>query len=1297
MRELLVLLIFGASLVGCTKASKTTSAALSGSISVPVVHESDSLIPVTVALSQTQTTDASFDLLVLDETAKAGVDYQVLSVPHIVIAAGSQSVTIPIPLLNDKVLRPNKNLKISVMSPSGFAIAENSIDVTILNDNLNPEVYLDAASLAIPITSSQASVMVRLSAPAPERYSIPYSVSGTAIFGTDHFFASGNVTFGIGDTVAIIQSSILQAANSFSNKTVVITLLPSGGVALGKIQSETLVIAPAIADNTAVLDGAPTGLSNTRALSVGVTGPSVTSYIYKIVSGTNCGGNAGYSIPASIATRIADSVLPFPDGTISLCVLGVSALNVSQEFTKPTVVTWQKSSLPPNQPSLVAIESGNNPVSASTVISNVGTPLLKLSGLFPSYTVVLFDSADCTLPSEIGSSVANGLTDTISGAILDDGDHSLSVQQVDQYGVSSACKTVVPTYRLDRIAPKVLSVKITAPDGLYSAGVNFPIVVTFSKPLLLTNSTAAAPFITMDTSPIQGVANYVSADGATISFNYHASIGQNSPLLDYSSQATLITSGYLIRDQAGNLADLTLPAVGAVGSISRASKIFLDTTSPSGITHFYDGQWALKTLSPIFTWVASSDAGGSGISAYQVAIGSIPGSSDVLPWTNTQGLSFQAQLALTPNATCFGSIRVVDQAGNISTVTEGDGFIVDAQPPTTPVVTLSSARTFDITVSPTVSWTLSKDDVSGFDHYEIALGTTPGGKDISDWKNVGSEQSYQFSYAGSYGTTYYPTVRSLDRAGNISTSNSPSWLAVRPNLTPFPAVKFAASVDAEINSVIKSEKFTIAGLDLPVSISVDSTAGNAKVIINDLLPVSTAFVNNGDVIQLVMTSAPFAGDQRFATIHFPNADATWSLTTWACPTNYLYIPTSASNAGNFCISKYQIHFSGSSGAEVGVSSPNLAPTLSDQSAAVRSCSNIGTGYALISNNQWQTVARNIEGVPTNWSGGIVGSGSLSGGAINTRVFGNTPPVPSPDDNVACAGSAIPCNQTTWGKYRRTMTLSTGQVIWDMTGLAWQWVSDVKTAQDFVDSSTYYCPDGASAKCFYNIANLIRPLLKLNYGSLGDYSGSVSYNQNPGEDWGGIGEIVDTHPITSAAPTSNVLIKRGGALGDADQGFWHGGIYSVELTPQPYLYFPPTYQSRPLYYVPIPGDPASATLTSPGSSFYGQNVVTNAGGGYGTKWTGGYAILSDTQASGGPDYATSLCASDATCIAQYGFGVNCTVDPGEPHQVHVGGENDTFTFSVYYNVWNVTCLAPSAVPAFTLGDTNGSPRCVYTRP
>ena len=104
--------------------------------------------------------------------------------------------------------------------------------------------------------------------------------------------------------------------------------------------------------------------------------------------------------------------------------------------------------------------------------------------------------------------------------------------------------------------------------------------------------------------------------------------------------------------------------------------ILHDNVNPSDPTSFVDAAESrgLDSTSPL-TWGASTD-GGSGLSHYEVSVGTSAGATDVKSWTNvgTVLTTMATGLTLTESSTYYANIRSVDLAGNTSNVVSGDGF-----------------------------------------------------------------------------------------------------------------------------------------------------------------------------------------------------------------------------------------------------------------------------------------------------------------------------------------------------------------------------------------------------------------------------------------------------------------------------------------------------------------------------------------------------------------------------------------------------------------------------------------------
>jgi hypothetical protein len=324
--------------------------------------------------------------------------------------------------------------------------------------------------------------------------------------------------------------------------------------------------------------GAPTGSAGSGATltsAVTFTDQAVTiAKTYKWQRCTDSGATSCADIAgATSATYVAGA--SDAGNYLRSVVTGTSTVNsVSQSTTGTSALTAQISESVPGTPGTPTAVAGDGEVTVTVVAPSTG-------GSPSSYTVTALDSSgtalspgkNCTVTGTSGSCVITGLTNGTAykfSAIATNGAGSSSS--------STASSSATPI----AISPTVSSINSTTANGSYKVGGTISIQVTFSESVIVTGT----PQLTLETGSTDRVLNYASGSGTnSLTFSYTVQAGDASADLDYTSTTALALNSGSINDSAGNTGVLTLPGLGASGSLSANKAIVIDTSLPT-VTSF---------------------------------------------------------------------------------------------------------------------------------------------------------------------------------------------------------------------------------------------------------------------------------------------------------------------------------------------------------------------------------------------------------------------------------------------------------------------------------------------------------------------------------------------------------------------------------------------------------------------------------------------------------------------------------------------------------------------------------------
>lgn len=342
------------------------------------------------------------------------------------------------------------------------------------------------------------------------------------------------------------------------------------------------------------------------------------------------------------------------------------------------------------------------------------------------------------------------------------------------------------SYSVDRLAPTVVNVASTTPNGAYNAGASINVTVNFSEPVTLLGGNLQ---VTLDTGDVVTIPPFGPANSAAGS--YVVGAGDNSPDL----QSTLLSlSAGTLRDAVGNDAVLGIPPG---QSLADLQALVVDTTPPQilsvssttpagayaagasiNITVTFNepvvltGGSLLVTLDTgdvvaIAPFFLSTTASGT----YLVGAGDASPDLDSPPplglpaglLRDAAGNDASLGLNFGGNLAAQEDLLIDTSAPLAGTVRDGaSGVDIDAQ--------LSSTTL-------AATWTGFADAQSGIADFAWAIGTTPGGTQVRAFASVGTRTGTSTSpvdvvLALTPGATYFVTVRATNGAGQSVTASS---------------------------------------------------------------------------------------------------------------------------------------------------------------------------------------------------------------------------------------------------------------------------------------------------------------------------------------------------------------------------------------------------------------------------------------------------------------------------------------------------------------------------------------------
>jgi len=661
---------------------------------------------------------------------------------------------------------------------------------------------------------------------------------------------------------------------------------------------------------------------------------------------------------------------------------------------------------------------------------------------FPDLTLVFNAQAGTqSFTVEDGESSASTLTLKASSS-----NQSLINDENLTFGGSAGSRTLTLAPKTNQSGTSTIT--ITVSDGSLSSSQTFKLIVAANT----------APIL----SAFSNVSLNFGSNSATQSFTVHdaETAAASLTVQAYSSDKTLLPDTAIALSGSGaNRSVLVTP----VSNLSGTTTVTVNVT---------DG---LLTASQNFTVTVAANTAPT-ISAFSNQ--SVPQNTMPADQVFTIGDAETASTALTVTATSSNLTLLQSAAISLS----GTGATRSIQLLPTPyqsgstqvTVTvsdghLSSFKVYTLTVAANTNPT-----ISSISNQSIAYNTAPSTQNISVndaetaamnliLTGTSSNQTLLTNANIQFGGSGSSRLITLTPTSNQSGSSTITVTVSDGNLTANTAFTLTVASGNTAPTITGLTNQTVSYNSQPavVSFTIDDIESNENTLAvtasssNTTLVPSNQIVVGGSGSNRTLTVTPVSNQTGNATITVNVDDGELStddsyvltISPMVCPTNYLFIPPNTDvGTDGFCSMKFEAkNMSGQPTSQPSSLPWTLIPrgtNSTESGSAWYACRNFGYGYDLMGNAQWQAIARNIENVAINWSTGSVGSGSVNRGNSDDAtpfvanasdangcdsITWNNPP------NIACGGN--------WHYNKRTHTLSTGEIIWDIAGNVSEWVKD----------------------------------------------------------------------------------------------------------------------------------------------------------------------------------------------------------------------------------------------------------------
>jgi hypothetical protein len=195
------------------------------------VDESAGVLNYPVTLSAISAQTISLDIGLSNLSATFGQDYGIAA-NSVTLPPGILSTNFPVPILEDTLDEADETFLLLFVSPVNAVLTNGSATVTVLDNDLMPNLSISDA--AGPESNSSLAFTVSLDAASAKAISVAYTSSNqSAVAGSDYTVVSGTLNFPAGTTNLTVLVSLMEDALDEADETFSLSLSGPSNAGIG--------------------------------------------------------------------------------------------------------------------------------------------------------------------------------------------------------------------------------------------------------------------------------------------------------------------------------------------------------------------------------------------------------------------------------------------------------------------------------------------------------------------------------------------------------------------------------------------------------------------------------------------------------------------------------------------------------------------------------------------------------------------------------------------------------------------------------------------------------------------------------------------------------------------------------------------------------------------------------------------------------------------------------------------------------------------------------------------------------